>query len=81
MEKIMKHLPLTLQVLTFLMVASLFNDARSSHDMREGMKSRMGNARMAYMQKSAPTMNKGSRGDQGRTRREEGKRGPKKEDN
>lgn len=77
MKDIMKHLPLTLSVLTFLMVGSMWMDSRESGCANcTGMRA----ARMSQPASHPKMKMKGSRGDSGRMRREEGKRGPKKED-
>ena len=70
----MKHLPLTLSVLTFLMVGMLWMDATPKGGCQActSMRGRMS---------QAPERVKAWEGkaDRGRGRREEGKRGPKKE--
>jgi len=74
MKDLMKHLPLTLSVLTFLMVGMLWMDAP-----KRGCQSCTGiRARMSQGMEKMKA--RGSRGDTGRMKRvEEGKRGPKKE--
>ena len=74
MKDLMKHLPLTLSVLTFLMVGMMWIDATPLGGCQDctSMRGRMpqGIERMKA---------RGSKGDTGRMKREEGKRGPRKE--
>jgi len=78
MKDLMKHLPLSLSVLTFVLVGMLWLDVTPQGGCQDctSMRGRMA---QGMMQKKQAW---GSKGDTGRMRREEGregKRGPKKE--
>ena len=86
-EKILKYLPQALQVLqvlTFLMVASIYSDAKKVSDRAASMRERMGSSRMAQFEgrrgqeetRKGPRdgARRGSKGDTGKMKKVEGKK-------
>ena len=73
MKDLMKHLPLTLSVLTFVLVGLMWFDVAPKGDCKcSDMRGRM---TQGMMQKKKAW---GSKGDTGRMRREEGREGKQK---